>query len=183
MKADSFTGDDSQPLPGRARGGGKGEGDGGKVQGLECERMKRSGQISRSWEDRQTVSSLDASIAYVSFSLLSVHPVLTYALFLSVYLALSSALAHPRPSVLTCVRCCLTCSSVSSLQQLGAPLCIAPVRERLTQFFSIHQHLLSERSLSAVRWCWEQPSLYPPSQSEPPCFPSLLLPPPLRACN
>lgn len=75
---------------------------------------------------------------------------LTYTLFLSVYLSFSGALAHPRPS-LPVFGAALTRSSVSSLQQLGAPLCIAPVRERLTQFFSIRQHLLSELSLSAVR--------------------------------
>lgn len=36
---------------------------------------------------------------------------------------------------------------------------------------SILQHLLSEISLSPVRWCWEQPSLYPPFPSYPPRFP------------
>lgn len=36
---------------------------------------------------------------------------------------------------------------------------------------SILQHLLSEISLSPVRWCWEQPSLFPFFPSDPPCFP------------
>lgn len=166
MKADSFTRDASRPLPAwiTEKGGTRRESSGSRVSKDEEIRTDQPQAT------QQADSSSAARITYVHLSLLS--PFYWLAFLLSQFIRLSTVSPYQRSviSVQAYLSVALPHLQLKSLLLNNLVLLYVSLPPCVWLSLSILQHLLSEISLSSVRWCWEQPSLYPPFPSDPPCF-------------
>lgn len=135
-------------------------------RGRRAQRLESDGEIRRGqWNLETTRRTL--LLFRVSFFLSFLYLTSTSAQFIylsTVYLLRGQCTPrrlHPRLPV--CGACLtLQLSLFSSTTWCSSSFRSLRVSDSL---LSILQHLLSEISLSPVRWCWEQPSLYPPSSS------------------
>ncbi len=166
MKADSFTQDASQLLPGWKREKGR-----GRRRDIEIKfRVSKDEEIRIDQLEQQRKRIKCQKCLFLSYLSILYWLMLLLSQFIYLYtvsLYMHSTLFHLYPSLPICSAASL---AAQSLLLNNLVLLYVSLRPCIWLRLSILQHLLSEISLSPVRWCWEQPSLYPPFPSDPPCF-------------